>query len=110
MWKGTVPCTGAIWTDEQFRILRITQDMTPPPDETGVVGFRTMILYGWWGQRLVPVAMYLRAKRTDGKTFVSHAKFDDYRVFTSTTKIAFQGEAVENGVADSAGGKTTIGR
>ena len=110
MWKGSVPCTGAIWTDEQFRILRITQDMTPPPDETGVVGFRIVILYGWWGQRLVPVAMYLRTKTTNGKTFVSRAKFDDYRVFTATTKIAFQGEAVENGVADLPRGKATIGR
>jgi Trypsin-like peptidase domain len=109
MWKGSVPCTGAIWTDGQFRILRITQDMTPPLDETGVAGFRIVILYGWWGQRLVPVAMYLRTRTTDGKTFVSRAKFDDYRVFTATTKIAFQGEAVENGVADSAGSKATIG-
>jgi hypothetical protein len=72
--------------------------------------FRTVILYGWWGLRLVPVAMYLRAKTTEGKTFVSRAKFDDYRVFAATTKIAFQGEGVEKGAADATGGKATIGR
>jgi len=94
VWKNSIPCTGAIWTDEQFNILRISQDMLPP-EETGIASFRIVVLYGWWEERLVPVEMYLRQVSTHGRIVVSRAKFDDYRVFTTSSKILVTDQRID---------------
>jgi len=85
-WKGSPPCVGVIWTDQQFRILRITKDMLVPPD-TGLAKFRIVVLYGWWGERLVPVEMYIRSTSKDGSSQASTAKFDNYREFGASSRI-----------------------
>lgn len=95
-WKGSLACSGLIWTDEQSRILRVTQNLTPPPD-TGLAGHSIVVLYGWWDKRLVPAQMYLRSRTTDGKTFATRAKFDNYRVFAATTKITYRQQPVLQG-------------
>lgn len=89
VWKGSLPCSGVIWTDERFNILRVTQDMATP-EETELAAFRIVILYGWWGQKLVPAEMYITQTTRGGKTLATRAKFDNYQLFTATTKIFFK--------------------
>ncbi len=88
-WKGSPHCSGVIWTDEQFRILRVTKDMSMIPPDTGLTKFRTVVLYGWWGERLVPAEMYLLETLTSGTRQASTAKFDNYREFAASSRIVF---------------------
>jgi hypothetical protein len=90
-WKGSPPsCGGVIWTDENFRILRITKEMSLFPQEAGgVATFRIVVLYGAWGERLVPVEMHLQSTLRNGTIQESVAKFDDYREFQASSRITF---------------------
>jgi hypothetical protein len=90
-WKGSPPsCGGVIWTDEKFRILRITKEMSMFPREAGgVATFRIVVLYGAWGERLVPVEMHLQSTLRNGTSQESTANFDDYREFQASSRIVF---------------------
>jgi len=88
-WKGSPPCGGVIWTNQQFRILRITKEMLVPPG-TGLKKFRVVVQYGWWGERLVPVKMYLESTSSDGSSQVSTATFDNYREFETSSRLVWE--------------------
>ncbi|MGI9101078.1 MAG: S1 family peptidase [Terriglobales bacterium] len=104
-WGGArrlfLPCTGSIWTDEAFDVLRVTQDMIVP-EYTGVVHFRVVVLYGRWDEKLVPVSIYLNETQPDGRILASRVRFDKYRVFRTTTRIAFRGKELEKAVVKGA--------
>jgi hypothetical protein len=88
-WKGSPPsCGGSVWTDEEFRILRITKETSMfPQNAGGVAEFRIVIQYGWWGERLVPAKMYLQSTLRNGKSQESTAKFDNYREFAVSSRV-----------------------
>ncbi len=86
-WKGSLPLTGVIWTDQEFRLLRITKDMLAIPPLTGLASFRIAILYGWWGERVVPAEMQIQEVFLDGTSISSIAKFENYREFMANSRI-----------------------
>ena len=90
-WKGAVPCRGEVWTDHDFNILRITQDLAMPR-QSGLTSSSISVLYGWAGfgsvqRRLVPVSMRLRAQDSKRTLIESSATFTNYRMFLAETTI-----------------------
>lgn len=91
VWKGAVPCRGEVWTDSDFNILRITQEMTLPREST-LERTKIIVLYGWLRhesltERLVPVAIQLRAEGAHGWALESSATFSAYRVFHASAMV-----------------------
>lgn len=89
-WKGAVPCHGEVWTDYDFNVLRITQDLVMPP-QSGLTSSSISVLYGWTHfdsvpARLVPVSMHLEAHDSK-QTIQSSATFTNYRMFYAHATI-----------------------
>jgi hypothetical protein len=90
-WKGSVPCRGEVWTDADFNILRITEEMTLP-QKTGMERCTTVVLYGWLhgadaSNHLVPSAIWLQAQGRNGRTVESTANFSSYHLFRAKARI-----------------------
>ena len=93
VWKGPVACRGSVWTDEEFNLLRISQEQNVPA-RTHMDRYQVVILYGRLertpiGARLVPVSMRLVARTTGGTVFTTWGRFSDYQVFAATAKITY---------------------
>ncbi|GEM_PF-6510935 len=88
-WRGNLACRGTVLTDDQFRILLVTRDMLMIPRGTGLAHFSLAVLYGYWGDRLVPAEMMIRSQQTTGVSQASKVVFDHYRGFESESRIVF---------------------
>jgi hypothetical protein len=93
-WVGTVKCRGEVWTDENFNILRITQDDDLPASKTRWHKLHVAVIYGRLEEaakepRLLPTNVVLRAEFSDGKTYWCKGAFTNYRMFTSSIKLGF---------------------
>lgn len=93
IWKGPVMCRGEVWTDEEFNILRMTQELSVP-QRAGIDRYQIVILNGWLERPplrklLVPVRMHLQVRTNAGLVFVASGSFSDYRVFAATSTIHY---------------------
>jgi hypothetical protein len=86
----TVACEGEVWTDDDFNILRISENQDLP-QEAGWRNYRAVVTYGWLNKpedskRLVPTAFVVQAE-SDGKLYWCQGQFTNYRVFSARAKL-----------------------
>ncbi len=90
--ETAVSCSGEVWTDEDFNIIRISENYDLPP-ELGWRDFRAAVTYGWLSkpgepERLIPLriagqAVYLG----DGNLYWFRSRFTNYRVFSARARL-----------------------
>jgi hypothetical protein len=90
MWERPVSCDGEVWTDEDFNIIRISENEDLPPSAIWR-NYRTVVTYGWLNKQgeprtLVPLYIAGRAE-FNGKRYWYRGRFTNYQVFTARTKL-----------------------
>jgi hypothetical protein len=91
--KYSVPCSGEVWTDKDFNIIRMSENYSLPP-EAGWSNYRAVVTYGWLRKpgepdRLVPTTFAAQAE-LNGKVYWNRGQFTDYRVFSTKAKLLLQ--------------------
>ena len=91
VWSGAVACSGEVWTDDDMNILRISQDLFPPPSKTKWTNLHTVVAYGWLKEpeeqpKLVPARESFQGE-LDRRIYWSNATFANYREFGVKSKL-----------------------
>jgi hypothetical protein len=95
VWMGTVPCFGEVWTTKDFDVLRITQEMSLPP-QSNAQRFRIMVRYGQLPIGIVPASMNLEVHTLEGELLRSTVSFSRYRRFQSQSVIHYDSRSLAN--------------
>jgi hypothetical protein len=90
VWDKAVSCDGEVWADEDFNIIRISQNLDLPP----VVhwsDYHAVVTYGSLSKpegtaRLIPVSIAVQAIYK-GKTYWCRGQFSNYRVFSARARL-----------------------
>lgn len=85
-----VAVRGEVWTDKEFNILRMTQDLIVP-EETRWQHVRTSVLYGWLDsssseRKLVPIYSLIIGENF-GQVYMSMGSFTAYHQFEATVRL-----------------------
>lgn len=83
-----VACHGEIWTDQEFNIVRMTENDDPYDKWTE---YRSVVTFGIWkepntGDHRIPLTITAQAK-FDGKVYWCRGLFTDYKLFTVRVRI-----------------------
>jgi hypothetical protein len=90
VWEKAVSCSGEVWTDEDFNILRISENEDLPPAARWE-HYRAAVLYGRLNNpeesgKLIPTSISVEAKYK-GKVYWCQGRFTNYRVFTTRARL-----------------------
>jgi hypothetical protein len=90
VWEYPVACSGEVWTDENFNIIRISENEDLP---TAVHwrNYQVVVTYGWLNKqgesnRLVPLTIAGQAE-LNGRHYWYRGRFTNYQVFTARVKL-----------------------
>jgi len=90
VWEHPVSCGGEVWTDDDFNIIRISENEELPPS-TGWSNYRAVVTYGWLNEpgeprKLVPLDITGQAE-SNGRRYWYRGRFTNYQVFTAGAKL-----------------------
>jgi hypothetical protein len=90
VWERPVACGGEVWTDEDFNIIRISENYDLPP-AAHWRNYHAVVTYGWLHKQdesrgLVPLEIGAQAE-LNGKHYWYRGRFTNYQVFTARAKL-----------------------
>lgn len=90
VWERPVSCGGEVWTDEDFNIIRISENEDLPPAARWR-HYHAVVTYGWLNRqdesrKLVPLDIAAQAE-LNGKHYWYRGRFTNYQVFAARATL-----------------------